>query len=193
MNGAFPAAMEFSAGGCGGILAAGGNLKGAGELMGVILNGVVASDCEGVDGAEGEKVMGFCDIAGSAPNDGGVDSAFAGGVGSWPKGILGDAGRAFGNNGALAGAEEELDSALVTGAPDNGELLTGREVGRPIPKDAMLLDAVTGFGDIIGGFFSSLSGEPGGVVLAGGVLTGSCTRDDFDGSPNTEGTAVVFA
>ncbi len=83
-------------------------------------------------------------MAGCAPNDGGVDSAFAGSVGSWPKGILGEAGRAFGSNGALVDTEEGTLSALVKGAPDNGELLTGRELGRPIPKDA-ILDAVTRF------------------------------------------------
>ncbi len=61
INGAFPASMEFSTGGCGGIMAVGGNLKGAGVLMGVMLNGVVGNDCEGegVDGAEGEKGIGF--------------------------------------------------------------------------------------------------------------------------------------
>ena len=39
----------------------------------------------------------------------------------------------------------------------------------------MLLDAATGLGETIDGFFSSLSGEPGGVVLASGVFA------DFDG------------
>ena len=82
INGAFPATMELNAGGCGGILAPVGNLKGVGPLMGVMLKGVGASDCAGVEGADGENEIGFCENAAGAPNDGGVDSAFAGGVGS---------------------------------------------------------------------------------------------------------------